>query len=401
MNERTKKIVLLTARIAVIAAACGVWAYFLYRYEYFKAAGAVDNIVGMLPLAFVVTFIGGLTALFFMKHSRRSAPVAVALAAIVALSAALFPIALRGNWWLNTTPVSAKGATDVDLTLYEPFAVGSQVATLDEQATLTLTEDLPIMDGATALYPFYAAFAQAVYAKDAYSAEKVQCTKTNKAYDQIIAGDVDVIFALGPSEKQKKAAEAAKADLQYTAIGREAFVFVVGKGNPTDSLTQQQIRNVFSGKTARWGTLGWREGGNILAFQRPEGSGSQTGLQSVMGDLPIQAPQPLPDKSILGENSLMKQISVEWQGVQPAIGYSYRFFANTMFANPDAKILQVDDIAPTPENIRNGSYPFVFDFYAITNGTPQGNTKLLIDWILSSQGQELIEKTGYVPIAAL
>ena len=68
-----------------------------------------------------------------------------------------------------------------------------------------------------------------------------------------------------------------------------------------------------------------------------------------------------------------------------------------MYANPDAKILKVDGVEPSVENIRNGSYPFAADFYAVTNGKPEGNTKLLIDWILSPQGQEIIGKTGYVP----
>ena len=69
-----------------------------------------------------------------------------------------------------------------------------------------------------------------------------------------------------------------------------------------------------------------------------------------------------------------------------------------MYPNPDAKFLKVDGAEPSVENIRNGSYPFTVNFYAITNGAPQGNTKKLIDWLLSEQGQRLIGKTGYVPL---
>jgi phosphate transport system substrate-binding protein len=119
-----------------------------------------------------------------------------------------------------------------------------------------------------------------------------------------------------------------------------------------------------------------------------------------MGNIPVQVQQPLSDPGLIGTNSLMKQVSVEWQGVQPAIGYSYRYYAATMYQNPDAKLLSVDGIAPSIENIRNGSYPFASDFYAVTNGEPSGSSKQLIEWILSRQGQELIEKTGYAPVAA-
>ena len=65
------------------------------------------------------------------------------------------------------------------------------------------------------------------------------------------------------------------------------------------------------------------------------------------------------------------------------------------------KIIEADGIhgvEPSIENIQNGRYPFIGDFYAVTNGEPKGNSKLLIDWILSPQGQEIIEKTGYTPL---
>ena len=174
----------------------------------------------------------------------------------------------------------------------------------------------------------------------------------------------------------------------------------MGKENPVDGLSRQQIYNIYSGKTALWSTLGWKEGGQIVAFRRPETSGSESGLVNVvMKGRPVVAPQPLPDKSLVGSNSLMQQVSVEWNGVQPALGYSYRFFATTMYANPDTKLLAIDGYAPNDENIRSGKYPFVADVYAVTIGEPQGKVKQLIDWILSPEGQELVEKSGYAPVA--
>ncbi|MDR0783441.1 MAG: substrate-binding domain-containing protein, partial [Propionibacteriaceae bacterium] len=244
-----------------------------------------------------------------------------------------------------------------------------------------------------------AAIAQAVYAPEAYSPSDVVCTTTLHAFDALIAKEADVIFVLAPSAEQRAKAEAAGVELHFTPIGREAFVFLVGQTNPLDNLATQQIRNVYSGKTAQWATLGWEDGGKIIAYQRVENSGSQSGLQRmVMTGLPIQAPQPLPKGLPKGSSSMMQQVSVSWQGVQPALGFSYRFFATTMFPNPDAKLLQVDGVAPTVANIQNGSYPFIADFYAVTNGPPQGNTKVLIDWITSPPGQAIVAQAGYTPL---
>ena len=371
--------------------------YILGRYDYLTAFSDVDNIVGMFPVALMLVCATGVTFMLWVKHTKQLVPVSMAVAAFIVLSAAFFPTALRGNWWINA--VSAEGSeASPDLTLYAPFSEGSLTVTLNEIIELRLTDNLPVLDGAIALYPVYAAFAEAVYDEGSFTQDRVLCANTRAAYAAVISGERDVIFAAGASEQQITAAKASGANLRFTPIGREAFVFLAGKENPISGFTYQQIRNIYSGKTAYWSTIGWPEGGRIIAFQRPEGSGSQTGLIRLMDKLPVQAPQPLPDPGLIGTNSLMKQVSVVWRGVMPAIGYSYRYYATTMYANPDAKLLSVNGVEPSLENIQNGSYPFVSDFYAITNGEPAGNSKLLIEWILSPQGQGIIEKTGYVPI---
>ena len=38
------------------------------------------------------------------------------------------------------------------------------------------------------------------------------------------------------------------------------------------------------------------------------------------------------------------------------------------------------------------------DLYAVTNGEATGNTKKLIDWAMSEEGKELIERSGYVAV---
>lgn len=374
--------------------ACAVSLFTLSQYEYLANFEDIDNIVGMLPVVFACVFVFGTGFLLFFKHSRKSMPTTITVSLLVLLSVILFPNALHGNWWINPKIPNAEQSAP-DLTVYEPFSKDSKVAVPDEQATLKLNEAMPILDGATALYPVYAAFAQAVFDEGAYSSDRVLCTNTGGAYRSIIAGTCDIAFVATASGTQIEAAKAAGAELIFTPIGREAFVFLAGRENPVDNLTYQQVKNIYSGKTANWKTVGWDNDAKILALQRPEGSGSQTGLQGIMGKVPIVVPQPLPGEEIIKTNSLMQQLSVSWQGVQPALGYSYRYYAATMYANPDTKLLSINGIYPSEKNIRSGRYPFISNFYAVTNGEPKGSTKLLIDWILSPQGQELIEKTGY------
>ena len=63
-------------------------------------------------------------------------------------------------------------------------------------------------------------------------------------------------------------------------------------------------------------------------------------------------------------------------------------------------MLFIDGVAPTAENIKNGSYPIVTPIYAVTyEENTNENVDRLLQWILSKEGQHIIEATGYVGVA--
>ena len=285
---------------------------------------------------------------------------------------------------------------EVDIYQYMPFIEENRVVKLSEPATLQLTEPLPKMDGATALYPLYSAIAQAVYPENHYEPydSAVMVNQTHEAYSNLINGKVDLIFAAGPSDQQISRAESKGIELKLTPIGKEAFVFFVNSKNEIDRLTLQQIKDIYAGKITNWSELG---GGNdeIRAFQRPEDSGSQTALQRLMGDTPImEAPS---EDVATGMGGIIHEVS-QYKNYKNAIGYTFRYYSNEMVRNEEIKLLAIDGVEPTKNTIRTNSYPITSQFYIVTRGEAEGNVQALIDWVLSEQGQELIEQAGYVPI---
>lgn len=287
---------------------------------------------------------------------------------------------------------------------YKPNA-GSKVAVLDEEPTLSKRPSrdypLPALDGATALFPVYSAFAQALYPDGTtYDNQKndagnplIICTKTNEAYRRLINGQADIIFVAQPSDAQVKAAKSAGVEFEMVPFGKEAFVFIVNKDNPLDNITIEQIQQVYSGKITDWSSLGIEGLNDIVAYQRPKDSGSQTALEKLMGDIPLMTP---PQKLVM---DFMAEIleTIEYRNLPNAIGYTFRFFCTEMVGS-DVKLLSVNGIAPTAENIRNNSYPITSTLYAITRkGDPNPNTRAVLEWIQSPQGMELIEKSGYIP----
>jgi len=176
-------------------------------------------------------------------------------------------------------------------------------------------------------------------------------------------------------------------------IGREAFVFIVNKDNPLDSITVDQIKGVYSGQITDWSQLGVDGVGPIVAYQRPKNSGSQTALEALMGDTPLmEAP-----KGVVAWDMGDIVDTVEYRNLPNAIGYSFRFFCTDMMGS-EVKLLAVDGVEPTEANIRNGSYPITSTVYAIRlKGNDNPNVVALLDWIKSPQGMELVEKSGYTP----
>ncbi|MGY4691163.1 PstS family phosphate ABC transporter substrate-binding protein [Salibacterium sp. K-3] len=284
--------------------------------------------------------------------------------------------------------------SEIDLRAYEPFHENTKAASLDGTSDYTIEENLPALDGATALYPVYAAFARAVYPEDPYphgstQRSEVVVSKTNGAYRRLADGGVDMIFAAGPSDKQE---EKLGPEKKQIPIGKEAFVFFVHKSNPVDSLTVGELRQIYAGNITNWEEVGGRNQ-NIIAFQRPEGSGSQTGLQNMMGETPIMDPPA--DQQVSGMGGIVEKTS-DYRNHRNAIGFSYRYFATEMVENNGVKLLRVNNVKPDETSIQQDQYPLTSEFYAITNGSDNPHLDAFITWILSDQGQTLIEKTGYV-----
>lgn len=285
---------------------------------------------------------------------------------------------------------------DFDLSAYKPFQENTKAVTLDQPSTLKLEPPLPRLDGATALYPLYSAFAQAVYPKKEYGLydSEVSANTTPDAYMNVMDGTADLIFVAGPSTQQLAIAKEKGVELKLTPIGREAFVFFVHADNPVKGLTTEQIKGIYSGAITNWQEVGGKNE-PIRAFQRPENSGSQTMLQKVMGNHKLMKP-PNEDR-ISGMGGIIEKTS-DYKNYPNAIGYSFRFFATEMVQNGNIRLLEVDGVMPSKETIANKTYPLAAEFYAITAGSDNPNVPKLIEWILSPQGQSLVEKTGYIPL---
>lgn len=285
--------------------------------------------------------------------------------------------------------------SEVDLFEYEPFH-SDKLAVPDKKSSYSMQEPLLRLDGATALYPVYASFVQAVYPREGYeddSTDSVRCTTTPEAYENLLKGDTDLIFVAAPSDKQRELFEKEGKELIMVPLGMEAFVFFVNSENPVKSLTSQQIQDIYSGNIINRKDVGGNDE-RIRAFQRPEGSGSQSALLRFMEGKKLMSP---PQKDVVSGMGDIVTETAEYENRENAIGYSFRYYTQGMVKNKGIRLLKVDGIEPSVENIRKDTYPISSPFYAVyVKGNTNKNLKPFLSWIQSKEGKELIEKTGYV-----
>ncbi len=280
-------------------------------------------------------------------------------------------------------------AKSVELNAYLPFDENSKI--VDVEGSLKLEDDLPIIDGAAGLFPVMSGFVNAVYPADSvhfdgenFTPESaLQYSNTRGAYKAIVDGTVDIAICVAPSEEQLAYAEEHGVELVFTPIGRDAFVFLVNQNNPVDNLTVEQLRDIYAGEYTNWSRVGG-DNTHIAVLQRNAGSGSQSALLNFMGDIPVKTDY----FTFLGRS----------------IGFSFRFYVEDMMGedapNGGVKMLSLDGVYPDTENIRSGAYPIVNDFYAVTRkGETNPNVQKFVDWMLSEEGQAIVDGSGYVGVA--
>ena len=153
------------------------------------------------------------------------------------------------------------------------------VAPLDADQILpianTMTrEDFPLIDGSTATIPLSEAVYCLATGEDDEAAKKViHHTKTTNSYNRLYNGEANLLIVYEPADSIIKRMQ--EEPLLIKPIGLDALVFMANAKNPVESLSGEQLVEIYSGGISNWDKVGGKDQ-ELLAFQRPEGSGSQT-----------------------------------------------------------------------------------------------------------------------------
>ena len=165
-----------------------------------------------------------------------------------------------------------------------------------------------------------------------------------------------------PSDKQLEDAKKAGVELELTQLAKKPLCFLSIQKNPVDNLTVKQIQQIYSGEITNWKQAGGNDE-RIRAFQRPEGSGSQSALLRLMkGHTLIK---PLEEDVVIGMGGIIHQ-TANYKTIKMRLDIAFVSTHRACERKKKIRHLAINGVQPTRENIINKTYPIANDFYAVT-----------------------------------
>jgi phosphate transport system substrate-binding protein len=198
---------------------------------------------------------------------------------------------------------------------------------------------------------------------------------------QVGEGLVDI----GNSGRKPKPEEIERYDLKMYQWAVDGVGMVVDPANSVKSLTKDQLKDIFSGKIVSWADLGGADH-TITVYTRDEASGTRAVFWQKALDKGTISTKAL----FVPSNGAMKTAVAN----DPyAIGY-------VSVGHMDESIAPValDGVTPTLETVQKGQYQVARGLYSNTKGEPQGLTRLFIEFLFSSEGQQIAADKGFIPV---
>lgn len=140
----------------------------------------------------------------------------------------------------------------------------------------------PRVDGSTVTLPLSVDMAAEILGLSTEEAQKLIIhNRTHEAYLNLMEGKADIILVTEPSDEELALAGQWNTELEIVPVVRDAFVFVANIKNPVSSLTIEQIQEIYRGNIRNWKGVGGDDK-EIIAYQRPKNSGSQTLMEKLV-----------------------------------------------------------------------------------------------------------------------
>jgi phosphate transport system substrate-binding protein len=235
-----------------------------------------------------------------------------------------------------------------------------------------------ILAGSTSIQPFADKWAEVYMGRKKACVVNVQGGGSSAGIQACRSGAAQI----GMSSRDLKPDE---KDLTEIVVARDGLAIIVHPDNPVSGLTINQVRDVFAGVIRNWSVLGGPER-EITVVTREEGSGTRGAFQ----ELVMKKTRIFRGGIVQDSNGTVREIVAHdpW-----AVGY-----ISLGLVDDRVRAMRLDGVEANEAHIVDGTYKLVRPFLFLTKGLLEGAGRDFIDFVLSPEGQELVQREGLIPI---
>jgi len=252
-------------------------------------------------------------------------------------------------------------------------------------AAVSAEEKTVTISGSTTVLPIAAAVAEAYMAKHPDVDVKVSGGGSGAGISAIGKGAVDI----GMASRELSADEKATySKLVPTAVAKDGIAIIVNPENKVDSLTLSQIKDIYTGNDKSWNDVGGEQAEFSIV-----GRDSASGTREFFSNEVLKKADFTPFMVEKNSNGAVQQLVSQTPNAIGYVGMGFEDGVKVISLDVDGKMLK-----PTLATVKSKEYPLSRELYFITNGEPSGETKDFIDFLLSADGQKIVEEQGFVSL---
>ena len=281
----------------------------------------------------------------------------------------------------NTTDTAAPAATTESTTA----AAETTAQTTETPAADNTASDLTgsvTMAGSTSMEKLANALSESFMAEYPGVTVNAEFTGSGAGIESLIAGSVDI----GNSSRSLKDEEKSQGAVE-NVVAIDGIGVIVDPDNGLDGLTKEQLVDIYTGNISNWSELGGTDE-PIVVVGREAGSGTRDGFESILDVKDTCA--------YANELDSTGAVIAKVASTPGAIGY-----ASFGDLNDSVKTLALDEVTPSIETIKDGSYILQRPFVMATMGEVSEQNEAvqaLFAYLKSDAGKQIVESVGLVTV---
>jgi phosphate transport system substrate-binding protein len=206
-----------------------------------------------------------------------------------------------------------------------------------------------------------------------------------------ISAIIDGTAQIGMSSRRAKPAEISAAaakgvNMKPTIVAYDGIGVIVNAANPIKGLTKKQVEQIFTGDITDWSAVGG-SGGKISVYTRNTSSGTYSDWKELAMKKRDYAPG---SQKMAGHEQIAAEVGKNPNGVG-YVGLAYMKAGGI-------KVVAIEGQMPSQKAVIDKTWPYARPTFYYTNGEPAGVARQFVDFTLSSTGQKIVDRVGFVPI---